>query len=199
MPSIDRLARHGTIDWALPRHIREEYDAEGKFRTHKGRRWYPAQMYQRMSFEWVEENLCCPDCGGRLCLRPRARNGSRELGNVTCGGCGKTLTLVVSIVPATGLVRMSSYLGLLRAIEEKSLPDFVLLTYDKDSLGVTCLLYLRGYAVTPEFVRPGWRSQEEKDAGRDIWCDIVIGALGQHAGEALVNLVADGRPAGTGL
>lgn len=177
MSSADRIVRHDLVDFSLPEHIRNEYDERGDYRIHKGRRWYSSHMYEKMSFEWARDNLYCPDCGGPLLPRRWAKNGSRELGNVTCEGCGKEVTFIADNMPMLGTVRMSSYLRLLQAIEEKRLPDFVLLTYDKPSLDIVSLLYLRGYAVTPEFVRPGWRPADEIAASRDIWCDLEVGRL----------------------
>lgn len=163
------------IDFTLPERIRDEYDAAGKYRMYRGKRRYSSSMYEKMAFEWARDNLHCPECGGSLVPRRWARNGSRELGNVTCEGCGKRVTFVADNLPMLGTVRMSSYLRLIHAIEEKSLPDFVLLSYDKESLAIKHLLYLRGDAVTPAFVRPGWRPVE--DDGHDIWCDIEAGRL----------------------
>lgn len=175
------------MEFRLPERIRHEYDEQGNFRLRRGKRWYPSRMYQEMSFKWVRENLMCPDCGGELRERRWERNRHNDLGNIICQDCGKELTLVSSNIPSLGRVRMPSYLRLLRAIEQQELPDFILLTYDKDSLDIRYLLYLKGAGLTAEFIHPGWRSVADDE--HDIWCDIETGRLNAMPGStALLQL-----------
>lgn len=175
------------MEFRLPERIRDEYDEMGEYRIYKGKRRYRSTMYEKMAFKWVEENMRCPDCQGSLMQRPWSRTWRREFGNVICQGCGKEFTLVSSIVPMLGTVRMPSYLKLLQAIEEKNLPDFILLTYERDSLDIRYLMYLMGDTLTPEFIRPGWRPIEDDE--HDIWCDIEAGRLNYvRGGAALAQL-----------
>lgn len=148
----------------------------------------PSQKARILTESWAEENLYCPVCGNSSV---RHFPNNREVADFFCPACGEQYELKSKNGPLTAKVPDGAYDTFVRRIQESTNPDFLFMSYRRETLLVHNLVFVPKFFFVPDIAEK--RKPLPQQAKRHGWvgCNTLFGRIPE---QGRISLVREGEP-----
>ncbi len=133
----------------------------------------PRQIIRRLSEDWLERNVYCPNCG---CTSINAFANNTKVGDFFCPHCSEQFELKSKSGLSNGKkVPDGAYVSMISRIQAEDNPNFFFLAYKKADYSVQQLILVPRHFVTVDMIVP--RKKTLKSRENYLMCDMDISSL----------------------
>lgn len=136
------------------------------------------QRVRVVSEAWGAANLYCPSCG-RDRVEPTPTNS--EVVDFVCGSCSLGIQLKSKQKRFGRVLQNAAYAPKVRAIQERRMPDYALLAYDKASWKVTDLHFIPGHFLSLDVIEKRKALADDKERPRWVGANVHLWMLPRDA------------------